>query len=361
VALSAGQRSDLARMYAPILVMHPKDPWMPIGAGTFLEICELWVSAAGDQTKLAEGGAIDAHRLGAAVQEGAYAAALDGPTHPVIYAWQLNRPYQKTGPRITTAEDNGFYLWRPKPWVNPDDLELADVPMYYEWKDDTRLCFWFCMAGSALPQNLIGMLRGALGVPHPHIAAVAPDGAPATASREAAIANLTMPASGLLPSQLGDLEAAIEFAARLDNTEEIHQGDWEGVTFAFNGETPTTVSLHQHGNATPVAFAQLELRGTRPVLYSGLGSHATVASPGTAGQETVATTANGKLWAPEGNRIRDAKQEPWFGFGGAWGERRFPQLGRFDAGIRHGVRSVTGFDVWEESTGPLGPSTYEER
>jgi hypothetical protein len=359
VAVTVDQRAVLARRYAPILVMHPGDPWMPISAAAFLKTCELWVSAAGGQTKLADAGAIDHAKLGAAAQTSAYAAALDGDGEPSIYAWQLNRPFQKTGAVVTTDEDYGFYVKRPKRWTSPDGYELARVPMYYEWKNETTLCFWFCMAGSALPQNLIGMLRSFFGHSHPNIegGGAAPGTPLPAASIEAATANLN--AFGV---SLGDVVAAVEFFARLDNKEEIHQGDWEGATVSFDGETPTIITLFQHGHGVPFGFAQLELAGTRPVLYSGLGSHATVASPATAGEEVVASRANGSVWAPEGDLIRDASAEPWFGFGGAWGARRFPELGDFSSDIRRAVCGLTKkqFDVWEESTGPLGPSVYKD-
>ncbi|MCP3942798.1 MAG: Vps62-related protein [Desulfobacteraceae bacterium] len=52
-----------------------------------------------------------------------------------------------------------------------------------------------------------------------------------------------------------------------------HVGDWESVTIRFLGNTPLYVYLSAHGDRPQYNWNQFEFDGTRPIVYSALGSH----------------------------------------------------------------------------------------
>jgi hypothetical protein len=122
-----------------------------------------------------------------------------------------------------------------------------------------------------------------------------------------------------------------------------HEGDWEGLAVDLNRQNEAVhARLYRHGTCdVTVDWNTLEedpFTG-RKAVYSSRGHHATYATAGrhTCGGffEIVDETAQGARWRTW-VRLANVRKQPWYGFGGAWGEV--------------GTRG--------ESTGPLGPSRY---
>jgi hypothetical protein len=338
LARTPAQREALARKYAPIVYMHPDDPWMPMDPATFIRACELRFETHGEVTASWDAGSLSAEQLGRGSGFEAY-GALAEEIEGTIRAWAFTRPFTKGGWRDETGlnEASGFSLRRDSDPVQPP---RSEAPMFYEWRGPARLVYWFFMPGSALPKHVLRAILEAIG-------------RALDAVSEGAVARDDVLA-GLARDELLQLQADIE---GIDLTREVHQGDWEGVTYGFAGDEPRTVELHQHADTVTVPFRQLEAVGDRAKLYSALRSHATVGSLEDAGAEAV--SAAGEPWRPGADLIRDAMLEPWYGFGGAWGQTRLPPIGAHDARTR-AIVSRVGFDIWEEATGPLGPSPFKD-
>ncbi len=120
-----------------------------------------------------------------------------------------------------------------------------------------------------------------------------------------------------------------------------HQGDWEQITVRLDKKDhATTVAYFQHGESCVVPWSKAGKHNGRPLAYSALGTHATypsLTSPtALAGGLASDTIGRGAAWSTAGHLL-NARTQPWFGFGGAWGQ----------------VGSMA------DSTGPLGPSRYK--
>jgi hypothetical protein len=109
-----------------------------------------------------------------------------------------------------------------------------------------------------------------------------------------------------------------------------HEGDWERVDVLLERHeegrfTPQAVRLHSGRGTRDLAWSELSLsEGRHPVLAAARASHALSPVDGDCGRCERWTT-----WS----ELADVRAQPWYGFGGAWGEP--------------GARSAT--------TGPLGP------
>lgn len=141
----------------------------------------------------------------------------------------------------------------------------------------------------------------------------------------------------------------------------MHEGDWERVSVllrrgaARDDYVPVSVRFHTHDGNRDVAWRAVRrwpagtADATHPVVYSARGSHASYWRAGSyenvfkvAGrrQFAVRDTATACPDCPQWRtweQLVDAQAQPWYGFGGAWG-----QLG-----------GIAG------TTGPLGPSSYK--
>lgn len=142
----------------------------------------------------------------------------------------------------------------------------------------------------------------------------------------------------------------------------VHEGDWERVSVLLRrGATgddyvPVSVRYHAHDGSRDVAWRAVRRtaapgasEATHPLVYSARGSHASywrsgsyenVFEAGGRRQFAVRDTAIACPDCPQWltwDQLVDARAQPWYGFGGAWG-----QLG-----------DITG------TTGPLGPSSYK--
>lgn len=143
-----------------------------------------------------------------------------------------------------------------------------------------------------------------------------------------------------------------------------HEGDWERISVLTRqvGEgswVPLSVRFHEHNTSVDVPWARARKVAdetgvvSHPRAYVAKGSHATYSHPGRfaqilsrGGREILAVRDDARacvscpLWYTwRSGMLVDAEQQPWYGFGGAWGV----------------VGSASDF------TGPLGPSVAKTR
>jgi len=129
-----------------------------------------------------------------------------------------------------------------------------------------------------------------------------------------------------------------------------HEGDWEGISIELNHlDHPVSVAYFAHGeDVRPVAWPKVSKLDGHPIVFSARGSHASYTTPGTK-KSDLDVAGGGPIWATW-LLIADARVQPWYGYGGAWGvARTVPALAR-KVLARFGKRIGEG-----EFTGPLGP------
>lgn len=124
---------------------------------------------------------------------------------------------------------------------------------------------------------------------------------------------------------------------------QVHEGDWESVSVILDlTGRPLLVALSKHCAGTRRAWAGVQRRGARPLVYVALGSHANYFRPGTFSHspacwprelrdvvralELVDRTGVGRTVRPSVVPVT-ARWPAWMRFRGVWGERayvRFP-------------------------------------
>lgn len=144
-----------------------------------------------------------------------------------------------------------------------------------------------------------------------------------------------------------------------------HEGDWERISVLARkvddaSWVPLSVRFHEHNTSVDVPWARVRKVAddtgvvSHPRAYVARGSHATYSQPGRfpqilsrGGREILAVRDDARAcvscplwytWKASGMLV-DAERQPWYGFGGAWGD----------------VGSASDF------TGPLGPSIGKTR
>ena len=287
-------------IYAPTVRLYWSEQFFPTRASFFIDHSELRFSRhEADDISVAALGNVVASRLGEASAGDAY--FQDG-----FYAFEKTRPYElNRSPGL--RERDGFFLdlggafdttnerqlWRGctnGPRCRPD---LNNVPVYYEYAGpDKYIVYWF-------------------------------------------------------------------FYAYSDGWRDFnHEGDWESIVVKLANDSPTHVAFNRHGCTAIVQWrnvrktdgtGRLNPDGTHPLVYSARGSHASYAFGRPAvrrvcgapfGHDIIGARWYWRTW----RTMRNVLNEPWYGFGGAWGEVGSEDLPRE-------LSSVT--------TGPLGPSRYK--
>jgi hypothetical protein len=127
---------------------------------------------------------------------------------------------------------------------------------------------------------------------------------------------------------------AFSRALRIGN----HQGDWERISVCLDGrERATGVIYYQHQSRAPIPWTAVGKLGNHPIVYSARESHASYL---TAGFKRFPNDdrEEGLIW-PTWRELINVFDQPWYGFGGAWGKAR----GQSDF------------------TGPLGPSQHGDK
>jgi hypothetical protein len=124
-----------------------------------------------------------------------------------------------------------------------------------------------------------------------------------------------------------------------------HEGDWEHVAVRLDSsDQPLAVAFFRHrSSCTSIrAWGDVLKSGSHPIVFSAKGTHGSYESAGrfsTGCATWLATydyTGDGKAWRTWMALAR-ASGQPWYGFGGAWGE--------------------VGYLA--DTTGPLGPSRFK--
>ncbi len=146
---------------------------------------------------------------------------------------------------------------------------------------------------------------------------------------------------------------------------QVHEGDWESVAVIVDPKgRPSTVGYSQHGKGVRRAWAAAPRRGTHPVAYVALGSHANYPTPGTQrldprvvdplfvsvirqnGQAAVDHTGNGRVVRPSLVRVT-ATSPSWMAFAGGFGEDSY-------------LRAPGGQPQAYSATGPKGPAFHAQ-
>lgn len=141
-----------------------------------------------------------------------------------------------------------------------------------------------------------------------------------------------------------------------------HEGDWEAVTVLLDRrERPALVGLSEHCAGARREWNRTERRGSRPVVYVALGSHANYFTPGNKPlvrscwpSQAVALAdaykvplfdraARGQTVVPTVSRVVAATPS-WLAFAGTWGEDQYVSLPNI-APLPYG-------------TGPRGPAYH---
>ncbi|RDA85831.1 hypothetical protein CP532_5755 [Ophiocordyceps camponoti-leonardi (nom. inval.)] len=155
-----------------------------------------------------------------------------------------------------------------------------------------------------------------------------------------------------------------------------HVGDWEHCMVRFQHGVPRGLYLSEHEGGQAYAWSAVEKSaadGSRPVVYSALGSHAMYALPGDHAYVLPFgllkdVTDRGPLWDPSLNKLAyhydyslpdeeyrrslvPASSNPyaptaWFHFAGRWGDAVYPLADR---------RQWRLFGQYHYVTGPSGP------
>jgi hypothetical protein len=325
--------ADPVTAFAPLVHLHSAEKLMPMSAQAFLSNawlgwahdheCDDWVPAGGHRKRprddAAAKGKFDQTRLAGS---NAYAhVGADDKCHdengPMFRASDHTRPFD-TGARPRRLESHeGFYLdlddarrkGTAKTETEGPQTVLVPMPVYYERMADKvegqaalRITYWF----------FYGLSQ--------------PPGA----------------------------KAGTQFL--------VHEGDWERISVLLKpGENageyvPISARYHAHDGSRDVPWSAVKRVGTsgssdstHPVVFSAVGSHASYWRAGS--YENVFVISGRRRFAvfdravacPKCPQWRtwesllDARAQPWYGYGGAWGN----------------VGSNAGF------TGPLGPSPYK--
>ena len=135
------------------------------------------------------------------------------------------------------------------------------------------------------------------------------------------------------------------FANPLGSVWQDHEGDWEAVVVVLDkSATPLLVAVGQHCTGSPRAWAKVEKRGKRPIVYVALGSHANYFAPGSAPIPNRCLPPNAQALlsqygvtltdeARKGRKIAQAtivpvtsKTPTWMSFPGPWGEAQYVQI-----------------------------------
>lgn len=323
----------LAEEWAPIVVLHEHDSWAPMSPIDFIDASRLiWRRNHTDYTTLAEPGTIEASSLGLSAGDNAYAS----PEREVeCRCNDLTRPFD----RRTSLRPPGLSHSRGFALLPTRDLGILEsgeslhtaaqqAPVYYEVRREmgaTLICYWLFFGTSTPPLDFKS----------------------AHARRPFASLWARLRSRGLPDTQTtADVRRGWEV---LFGSKVAHQGDWEGVTVQLENGELTSVHFRAHHGADPPTPAALCDFGDdqRLRVYNACGSHASYpnADARSAKKEGDRLSTAGVLWDTRAD-IQSARLQPWYGFGGAWGN---PDLDR------HRYARVSMPDM----SGPLGPGPHK--
>jgi hypothetical protein len=337
---SDGSSRTLAELHAPIFVLHPAETFAPMAADVFIDESSLvWRQSDTEAAVVAPPGNVNASDLG--VESDDPYSHVDGAIKAVAH--DLTRPFDSnTKARLEGLPvDKGFALMNrhPSPGHVATSYELEqrlqEAPIYYEVQPrsgETLICYWLFFGSSAPPvdglkakaRNVVRRIGDRL----------------ESASQEEAAGP---------QRHTREPELDVDDFFRLITRRHAHQGDWEGVTarVSADGELQE-VHFRAHHGGHKVASSALRREG-RVLVFCSRGSHACFESPSSPNnRDGDEIPSDGLLWDPlQGTpRLLDVVAQPWYGYGGAWG----------DPGLDHRLH----IDVMRKDTaGPLGPSQFK--
>lgn len=347
----------LASKYAPLVVLHADDKLRPSSAEWFVDRSSLrWATGRGLDGDVVPdaSGDVDVSRLGV--------AGGNPYRYDQYSSTALTRPLDDNAARRGDPPlEQGFFLRlgedahaRGDKGTSSDPSVYAGSTVYWDYDENTKgLTYWLFYPGSSPP---LGILRAGeqVGV-RSRDAAAAPVGEPTPPELDAAVAAAQLEefrqsypglAAEADPTErsrgLGDALERLRVVAEgvralLRSDDVLHEGDWERITIYLGADPerspPHAVVFYRHSTNTVRTWSGVEKEGARPVVYAAIGSHASLPSPGFGFIDVG--DPNGPRWQTWDD-LAPAEDQPWYGFGGAWG-----RLGR--------VR---------ESTGPLGPAAH---
>jgi cysteine-rich repeat protein len=104
-----------------------------------------------------------------------------------------------------------------------------------------------------------------------------------------------------------------------------HEGDWENITIQLDeADQPLKVVFFAHGEETERCWEDVSVQGTHPLVFGGKGSHASYPAPGFHDVPVDGSPCSDQAFPDArwdtGQDLRPVRGEPWWGFGGAWGE-----------------------------------------
>lgn len=275
--------------YAPLVFLHPNERFLPMPADCFIANSSLeFAEGEGEQAEKAKLGTLTAESLLQA-----------GYEHGGFTPRDRTRPFANRRP-VGLEGRRGYYLdladrFRTGAAGGEETVFFGGVPVYYEYEPGRHITYWFFYGFSAPGAKLARHLK----------------------------------------------QGGVRSAG--------HEGDWEGISIKLDSkDSAVAARFFAHGEKVAgVPWGQVRKLENHPIVFSALGSHASY--PTRAGQANLDVTQGGPIWATW-LLIADARVQPWYGYGGAWGvARRVPRTVRIIAG-RFGKKVGPG-----EFTGPIGP------
>ena len=122
---------------------------------------------------------------------------------------------------------------------------------------------------------------------------------------------------------------------------QAHEGDWEAVTVLLDAKgRPKSLGLSRHCGGATRAWTKAERRGSRPVVYVALGSHANYFQPGRRAHDR-------RCWPKEALAVFRAYNRPLYDFA-ARGSTVAPQV----------VRVTATAPAWTAFPGRFGETQY---
>lgn len=353
---------EVVARYAPVVVLHRDEKLLPASVDWFIERSRLrWANGRDDDGEAVPeaDGAVDSSRLGAASQNpyryGEYvASALTRPLDDS--AARRGHPPLEQGFALPLRDEASA---RGAKSTSPDPAVYSGVTTCCEYETQAKaITYWLFYPGSAPP---LGILRAAeqIGLKARDASGQAADGAPDEV--EAAIAAAALEefqrAYPSLASEVAPALATRGFGmdvlqrlrvvaegvrALLRDDDVLHEGDWERITVYLDASEPedrppAAVAFYRHSSNTFRKWASVEKDAeTHPVVYCAIGSHASLPSADFGFIDVGDPDGpRWRTWEPD-NSLASIREQPWYGFGGAWGK-----VGRV-----------------LDSTGPLGPGAH---
>lgn len=309
------RRSELEAMlkaYAPRLWFHPADPFAPTDPLDFIKNASLWLKRPwGPSERIAGVGEVRPSELGQA--------------NTGIYARRMSRFWRAEGPMFSPA---GFVKHAH---ASQSDRAPSDAGTSTANTDDEKRFFLKLED----PTQGSGLKRDwdytSLGKDDFSKIPIKPGAVPMFWR----LGKLPAGASSAAP---GHERVLIEYWYHVPYSKATkwavgnHQGDWEGMAFVVDLSLDANGKLsHKLVNAFFAAHeggrwhcpSELQIEDGRIQAFSALGTHATYSREGEYGNTFVTDkTARGRNW-DTWQLLRPMVLEPYYGFAGHWGDRKF--------------------------------------